>query len=87
MSREIARTQEPPECTIQAPTAQAGVPRLFAQTEATATRTLEFFAVTIRNPNTRRAYAHAISEFSDWCQTQGVADIRDVRPLHVARQA
>jgi site-specific recombinase XerD len=64
--------------------AQAGVPALFARTEEAATRTLEFFAVTIRNPNTRRAYAHAISEFSDWCQTQGVGGIRDVRPLHVA---
>lgn len=65
-------------------TTPAGVPTLFAPTEAAATRTLEFFAVTIRNPHTRRAYAHAVAEFSDWCQVQGLADIRDVRPLHVA---
>jgi site-specific recombinase XerD len=62
----------------------AGVPALLAPTEAAATRTLEFFAVTIRNPHTRRAYAHAVSEFSDWCQAQSVNDIRDVRPMHVA---
>ena len=60
------------------------MPSLFAPTEAAATRTLEFFAVTIRNPHTRRAYAHAVSDFSDWCQAQGVNDIRDVRPMHVA---
>lgn len=66
------------------PAASAAVPALFASTEAAATRTLEFFAVTIRNPHTRRAYAHAVSEFSDWCQSQGVTDIRDVRPMHVA---
>jgi hypothetical protein len=34
------------------------VPALFAPNEAAARRTLEFFAVTIRNPNTRKAYAH-----------------------------
>ena len=85
MAQELIPAEKQPSGAIRAPaSAQAGVPRLFAPTEAAATRTLEFFAVTIRNPNTRRAYAHAVSEFSDWCQTQGVVDSRDVRPLHVA---
>jgi site-specific recombinase XerD len=85
MAQELIPVEKQASGAIQVPvSAPAGVPALFAPTEAAATRTLEFFAVTIRNPNTRRAYAHAISEFSDWCQTQGVADIRDVRPLHVA---
>ncbi len=85
MSRELAPTPDQPNNAVLAATRpQAGVPKLFARTEDTATRTLEFFAVTIRNPNTRRAYAHAVGEFSDWCQAQNIADIRDVRPLHVA---
>jgi integrase/recombinase XerC len=47
-------------------------------------RFLEFFAVTIRNPHTRRAYARAASEFLAWCEARGVASIMGVQPLHVA---
>lgn len=47
-------------------------------------RFLEFFAVTIRNPHTRRAYARAAGEFLAWCQARGVVSIADVQPLHVA---
>jgi site-specific recombinase XerD len=47
-------------------------------------RFLEFFASTIRNPNTRRAYARAVSEFLAWCADAGVASITAVQPLHVA---
>lgn len=60
------------------------VPALFAPSEAAARRTLEFFAVTIRNTNTRKAYAHAASEFSAWCEARGLSDVRQVQPLHVA---
>ena len=45
---------------------------------------LEFFASTIRNPNTRRAYAHAVGEFLTWCAQAGVISITAVQPLHVA---
>ncbi len=62
----------------------ASVPALFAPTEAAATRTLEFFALTLRNPHTRRAYAHAVGEFAHWCATHGLTDLRAVQPLHVA---
>lgn len=47
-------------------------------------RFVEFFAVTIRNPHTRRAYARACGEFLDWCLRHGVASIGAVQPLHVA---
>lgn len=50
----------------------------------TTTRFLEFFASNIRNPNTRRAYAHAVGEFMAWCQQVGVTSITAVQPLHVA---
>jgi site-specific recombinase XerC len=47
-------------------------------------RFLEFFASAIRNPNTRRAYAHAVGEFLAWCAQAGVGSITAVQPLHVA---
>jgi len=52
--------------------------------DRTRIRFLEFFAVTIRNPNTRRAYVRATGEFLDWCEGRGVASIAAVQPLHVA---
>lgn len=45
---------------------------------------LEFFAATIRNPNTRRAYARGCSEFLNWCTDHGVTDLHQVQALHVA---
>ena len=47
-------------------------------------RFIEFFAVTIRNPHTRRAYARAAGEFLAWCDARGVTLIAGVQPLHVA---
>jgi len=52
--------------------------------ERASVRFLEFFASTIRNPNTRRAYAHAVGEFLTWCAQAGVTSITAVQPLHVA---
>jgi site-specific recombinase XerD len=52
--------------------------------EHTRVRFLEFFAAAIRNPNTRRAYAHAVGEFLAWCAQAGVRSMTEVQPLHVA---
>jgi site-specific recombinase XerC len=52
--------------------------------ERAGIRFLEFFASAIRNPNTRRAYAHAVSEFLAWCAQAGVRSVTAVQPLHVA---
>ena len=46
-------------------------------------RFLEFFAATIRNPNTRAAYMQAVRQFLDWCQV-GELRLVDVQPIHVA---
>jgi site-specific recombinase XerD len=63
-------------------TAQA--PALIATSgERAQTRFWEFFVSNIRNPNTRRAYGRAIGEFLAWCESQGVASIAEVQPLHV----
>ncbi len=61
------------------------VPTLVAHAgERAGIRFLEFFASNIRNPNTRRAYAHPVGEFLAWCARAGVRSITAVQPLHVA---
>ena len=49
-----------------------------------STRFLEFFAGTIRNVHTRRAYARAVASFLTWCEDNGVLSIAVIQPLHVA---
>lgn len=67
------------------PSSVRALPALIAAADDRAQlRFLEFFAVTIRNPHTRRAYARAAGEFLAWCDARGVASIADVQPLHVA---
>lgn len=46
-------------------------------------RTLEFFTAEIRNRNTRRAYAYAVTVFFDWCEEQAIA-LDEIRPYTVA---
>ena len=65
-------------------TYQASVPSLFGRDEASAKRTFEFFAVSIRNPNTRKAYARAAADFAIWCEAHNINDVRQVQPVHVA---
>ena len=45
---------------------------------------LEFFAASIRNGHTRRAYARSVGDFLLWCERRGLRSILDVQPLHVA---
>ena len=46
-------------------------------------RFLEFFTATIRNENTRMAYARAVGSFFAWCQTYRL-ELHDIEPIHVA---
>ena len=62
----------------------ATLPALFTPDEKAARRTVEFFTANIRNPNTRKAYARAAGEFADWCAAQGIRELREVQPVHVA---
>lgn len=64
--------------------APIAVPALFAPTPQAQQRTVEFFVASIRNPNTRKAYARAAADFAAWCETQGLTDLRAVQPMHVA---
>ncbi|MET4898644.1 tyrosine-type recombinase/integrase [Sphingomonadaceae bacterium jetA1] len=76
---ELAPLPPPPSSSALA------LPALVASAdEAARLRFLEFFAVTIRNPHTRRAYMRAAGEFLAWCEARGVISLAGVQPLHVA---
>src|SRR4051794_2942289 len=60
------------------------IPALFAPDAPTARRVIEFFTANIRNPHTRRAYAKPAAAFAAWCEARGLAQLRDVQPVHVA---
>jgi site-specific recombinase XerD len=62
----------------------ARVPQLFAPNPDAARRFLEFFAAQIRNPNTRKAYFRAVSRFAGWCELNGLTELVDLEPVHVA---
>jgi site-specific recombinase XerD len=74
------------ELLIQSPTLpELQLPSIIAATSSAAPeRFLEFFAVTIRNPNTRRAYARQVMQFLAWCEGRGIADLAAIRPMQVA---
>ena len=60
------------------------LPALFTPDAPAAKRTVEFFTANIRNPHTRKAYARAADEFAAWCAQQGIRELREVQPVHVA---
>ena len=47
-------------------------------------RFLEFFTATIRNLNTRAAYARAVTDFATWCAKNDLDELRDLEPVHIA---
>jgi site-specific recombinase XerD len=47
-------------------------------------RFVEFFTATIRNGNTREAYARAVWAFLEWCRRCGVRTLNQVEPVIVA---
>jgi integrase/recombinase XerD len=52
--------------------------------ESAAWRFVEFFTASIRNRNTRAAYAHAVAQFFAWCERHRVRTLGDIRPVVVA---
>lgn len=60
------------------------VPAIVADAgDQAAKRFLEYFTVTIRNKNTRAAYATAVAGFLDWCGQKRLT-LRTIEPMHVA---
>ena len=56
-------------------------PMIASADDRTAWRFVDFFAVTIRNPNTREAYYRAVSRFMDWCEHRGLNRLDAIRPM------
>jgi integrase/recombinase XerD len=52
--------------------------------EAAAWRFIEFFTATIRNKNTRAAYAEAVFQFFAWCEKHRVHTLDQIRPIVIA---
>jgi site-specific recombinase XerD len=60
------------------------LPTLFTPTPHAAKKFVEFFTANIRNPNTRKAYTWAVSEFATWCDQHGLLSLQTIEPVHVA---
>src|SRR5246127_5637976 len=54
-----------------------------AQGERASRRFIEFFTASIRNRNTRMAYARAVKQFFDWCDDRRLR-LEEIEPLSVA---
>jgi integrase/recombinase XerC len=80
----VVPADKPPRMS-RAIAASIVVPAIVADAgDAAAKRFLEFFAVTIRNRNTRTAYLHATSRFFAWCDHHQLGALDEIEPLHVA---
>ena len=49
--------------------------------DAAAWRFIEFFTATIRNRNTRAAYAQAITQFFAWCDLHRIQTLEEINPV------
>src|SRR6266851_723737 len=56
---------------------------ILAHGERVSRRFIEFFTATIRNRNTRMAYARAVKQFFDWCEQRSLR-LDAIRPTTVA---
>src|SRR5438876_2213251 len=54
-----------------------------AQGERAGRRFIEFFTATIRNRNTRMAYARAVKRFFDWCDGHHLG-LEDIEPIAIS---
>jgi integrase/recombinase XerD len=61
------------------------VPQIIGRAGHRATwRFIEFFTATIRNKNTRGAYAQAVSQFFTWCDKQRIQTLEQINPVVIA---
>src|SRR4051795_12846886 len=82
MSQEVIA---PPARASLAVHGEILLPRVIAEAgDHAARRFIEFFTATIRNRNTRLAYAQAVTQFFDWCDQHHIGGIVDIEPVHVA---
>src|SRR5215467_7142445 len=71
--------------TIIEPATGLPLPAMIAGAgERASLRFIDFFTAHIRNPNTRAAYGVAVSGFFTWLETQGLAELAEIRTHHVS---
>jgi integrase len=71
--------------TIIEPATGLPVPAMIAVAgERASLRFIDFFTAHIRNPNTRAAYGVAVRGFFTWLETQGLAELAEIRTHHVS---
>jgi site-specific recombinase XerD len=71
--------------TIIEPATGLPVPAMIAGVgERASLRFVDFFTAHIRNPNTRAAYGVAVRGFFTWLDTQGLAELGQIRTHHVS---
>lgn len=79
---ENTQSEKPKSVTLQM---RDQVPELISNAGDDAIkRFVEFFAAQIRNPNTRAAYVTSAKDFLGWCHQNGISDLVDIEPVHVA---
>lgn len=70
------------------PQALAGLavkpPSVFLSNKRAGERFFGFFTAHIRNRNTRRAYYKAACRFSAWCEDNGLLNLGQMKPPHIA---
>lgn len=82
MATELVRT--PKAGSITGTSSGPILPAIIADAgERAGKRFIEFFTATIRNGNTRRAYARAVGDFLDWCQHRRLT-LLGIEPVDVA---
>ena len=60
------------------------LPAVFQFTRGAEKPVAEFFVAHLRNRNTRKAYAQAVTDFGTWCAQQGISSLTQVQPVHVS---
>ncbi len=81
---ETEGTDQPADAGVVEWYPAANVPAVINRAGGNARkRFLEFFTATIRNENTRMAYARAVGSFFRWCETYRL-ELIDIEPIHVA---
>lgn len=66
------------------PDIRVQVPLIATAPDRTRIRFVEFFVVSIRNPNTRKAYFRSVQSFLTWAYRSGLTTVHEIRPIHVA---
>ena len=85
MTDQLPAIIKPAESGVLTPLPGGSViPALVAAAgDQAAWRYIDFFTANIRNPNTRRAYARACSQFFGWCEERGLS-LTSIRPFDVS---